>query len=252
MSIMTEADVLAVRTDRLMSAAASYFPTITLSDTYILGKLQVEEKQMERALRAYLEPVELLPSNWDPANAAALVAGGSRVVWEPGYDYYPGMLGGWEQPLILRQRGVNSVTSINFMFPSATMTLYEIPQEWWRIDYKYGIITFLPVVATLAVQMSGLLLSIVSAGQKIPQAIYVRYQAGMTDVRDDHPDVVDAIYRSAVCSIIEDQFTGGSWSTSADGLSQSFNIDTQKYRDRVAVVVERVRRSLQGVQLAVV
>lgn len=232
MSIFTADDVAAVRKDRLVRVAQTYFPRVELSDDYLLGKLRSAEAETSRQLKVLLEPTTLFSSTPTPAQIAALGTMPYKV--EPGYDYDPAFFDGerWGF-LVTRQHPIISIASMVFAYPSPTTGFFSIPNAWMRIDLKYGHIRLVPASAAFEAPLGAFLMQALGAGLTIPSALQVQYVAGLSNVSDDWPDLVDVILKKAVLSIIEDNFMPSSGSISIDGMSRSLSIDTLKYEDLI-------------------
>ena len=97
--------------------------------------------------------------------------------------------------------------------------------------------------------LNAYIMSAVGGGRTIPHMIRITYTSGLSNALTNYPDLVDAIKRLAVLKIIEDTFPAQSGSISADGLSQSLSIDTDKYQTSIDRVVDRLRSSIHGVQM---
>jgi hypothetical protein len=239
-SIFARTDIAALRADRLTIAAALYFPTVNLSDHFLLGQLMAAEAEVAQTLRVFLRPTYIFPYAPSDADVATYAkdAAGVAIPWveEPGYDYGPDFFSGdrWGY-LATRQRPIISVTSIEMAYPAPTQGIYKIPTDWIRLDKKYGTIRLVPATSAFIAPLGAYIMSALGGGSTIPQMIQVRYTAGLQNVREDPTwaGLVDVIYKLAVCKIIESAYLPQSGSISADGLSMSQSLDTSKYRDLV-------------------
>ena len=75
--------------------------------------------------------------------------------------------------------------------------------------------------------------------------IHVRYKTGIADI-DEYPDLIDAIYQTAVLSIMDDKFLPASGSDSADGIAQSISWDASKHQDRIDKKLAALRADIYG------
>ena len=247
-------DLPTLQTDRLLTVASRFFPDANLSDPYLWLKLTAAETEMERQLRTLFSPREILPSGptFD-AESAALVATGATVVEEPGYDYEPALfLGNTWGDIELRHRPVIAVHSIIFAYPSTGDNFYQVPNDWIRLDKKYGRISLVPSTNTSVVlPLNAYLLSAIGAGTTVPFMIAIRYSAGNPNLRVLRPDIVDTIFRMAVMSIIDDNFIPSSGSESIDGLSQSNSFDPSKYQAALDAKIAKIQSELNGIRMLV-
>lgn len=244
--------IIGMRRDRLLGPSQAWMAGIELSDEYLLEKLLSAQSAVERALRVFLTPVEVLPSGATDAERQALTDAGTRWIEEPGYDHEGSSMWGANWGLIeLRQRPIIQIHEVRFAYPSPNSTLFVVPSEWLRLDKKYGKLQMVPVQSAGAFTMSSLVLSSLNAGLTIPLAIQIRYKAGLQNVARDYPDILNIIKRFAVLDVLDDQFISGSGSTSVDGLSQSADFDPRPHRQALTDRIESVRSSLTGIRATV-
>ena len=247
------ATVAAMRRDRLLGPQQTYMAGLQLSDEYLLAKLLAAEAYVERALRTFLTPVEILPSGATQEERDAFDAAGVRWIEEPGYDHERGTqtTDAWAA-MSLRHRPVIAVHGIIFAFPNVTDHLLTIPNNWIRLDKKYGRLQLVPVQsAGYFGAASGLILTSMSTGMTLPGALQIRYRAGLQNVSRDYPDLLNLIQKLAILDALDDQFIGSGGSTSVDGLSQSFTFSGDSHRDAIDKKLEVLRQSLLGIRLAV-
>jgi hypothetical protein len=241
-----------LRRDRLMGPASAWMAGVELSDEYLLEKLQIAEREVERQLRMFLTPVTIIPETADDAERQALDEAGVRWEEEPGYDHEARLMGGDNWGAVeLRHTPVIDVQEVRFAYPDPRSTLFQVPAEWLRLDKKYGRLQLVPTMSTGTIGLSGIILSALNGGRMVPLAIQVRYRAGLRDVRRKHPDLLNVIKRLTVLDVLDDQFMTGQGSISADGLSQSVAWDSGAHREIAAAKIDALRRSLQGIMLAV-
>jgi len=250
-----DTDVPALRADRLMQVAATYFPGVTLSDDYIWEMLTAAETSLEQQTRTLFGAREVLPSGADPSEFAAYAAlSPPQLTYEePGYDYEPGLFQGETWGVIeLRHKPLIAVHSIIFAYPSVDNDFFSVPLPWIRVDKKYGRINLVPATDTsINLPMNAYIMQVLGGGRTIPLMLQVRYRAGFENIKVDRPDIVAIIKRAAVLSIIDDGFLPQSGSISADGLSQSMSLDTSKHRDMLDAQIAKISSTLNGIRLAV-
>ncbi len=194
--------------------------------------LMAAEAEVSRRLRIPLEPTLIL--NEDDATEQTLAALPADTVYrlEPGYDYRPDMQqpDGWGY-LLTRQKPIIEVQSYRIVYATSSGTEYEIPREWLRVDRKYGHIRLVPSGSMAVLPLNNFLLALYGGGRTIPNAVRLRYVAGIRDLRTQHPDLYDFILRVALLLLIRSAFPGGSGSISADGLSGSESFDIKAFVD---------------------
>lgn len=244
--------VAELRRDRLATVQL-YMPGVEFADEYLLSKLVAAERTLERELRTYLSPREILPHAASAEERAALEAAGETVEEEPGYPYEPDTFSGdsWGM-LELRTRPIIEIHSVRFTYPG--QTIFDVPAAWMRPDLKYGRIQFVPWGSYSLGQLSSsgvFVTAIVGMGSAVPDMVQVRYRAGLRDAVNRYPDIPNLIKKMAVAGILDDGFLPASSSTSADGLSQSVSWDPDKAHKEIAAHIDRLRRSIHGIRLAV-
>lgn len=221
-----------MREDRLMAAAAGAFQNIEVSDEYIWQKVRAAESSISNTLRVPLVPTRFYPVKPTPEQIAEL----DGMAWavDPAYDYSPDMFHfeKWGY-FVTRQRPIISIESMRFAYPSQLDSFIQIPNDWIRIDARYGHIRLVPSSPAIFAQMSSFMMTALAGSRSIPFMIQLEYTAGLTDVETKYPELLDAIKKLAVCKVVADAFLPQSGSISADGLSQSSSFDISKYSEHV-------------------
>jgi hypothetical protein len=247
----------ALRRDRLMLLGQNFLSGIRVDTQYLLDKLAAATAFAERRLRVFLTPREVLPNTAPQSEIDALTAAGQTVYLEPAYDYDPTFFQGdaWGfQPL--RQRPVLAVHSMQFQYPTPSTTLWTIPSEWIRVDRKYGTLNLLPVTSAISLPLNAFVLSALGGGRMVPHFLAIRYRAGIENISRDYPDILDAILKQTVLSIVQDCFipSSSSESVSADGLSQSSSIGLtmSDYSAIIDTKLDSIRDALGGLRMTVV
>lgn len=244
--------IASLRRDRLAGMLESYAPGALVSDDYLLEKLVSAERALERDLRVFFTPREMVTPATPQAERDALVAAGNQVVEEPGYDYDPALFAGNTWGLIeLRQRPAISVSRIGFYYPAPISLVYEVPLDWVRLDKKVGRISLVPTQTVLSLPLNAFILSAIGGGRNIPLMLHVRYRAGLENAATEWPDLLTVIKRQAMLDILGDRFVPSSGSVSADGLSQSISFEASKYQDEVDHKVEKLRSAIHGIRMMV-
>lgn len=232
MSLFTTADLTSLRNDRLVTIMQTYFPDVTLSDDYLMQKIYAAEKDVSRQLKVLFEPTVIFP--YEPTQEEITALNGDPYIEEPGYDYDSHFFQGdrWGY-IVTRQHPIISVEFVRMVYPDARQAFYTIPQAWLRLDKKYGHIRMVPASQTFVAPLGAFLMQALGGGSSIPSMIQVKYVAGLTDARDEWPDLIDVILKTAVLKTFQDGLFPSSESISADGLSQSRSVKIQDYEDMV-------------------
>lgn len=222
--------IAAIRRDNLMLLAGSIMPDVSLSDDYIWKKLIAAESIVAGMLRVKLQPTKFFPRDPTPEQIAEL--NGKPWAIDAPYDYDPqNWMGDRWGFTALRQRPVQSIQSVKFVYPSPAATVLNMPLEWVRVDKKYGHMQFVPTNAPFLSPIGGMVMQQMAGGRSLPFAIEVEYVAGIADAAATYPEMVEAVIKMAMIKVVEDNFMPQSGSISADGLSQSMSVDVSKYHD---------------------
>lgn len=236
-----------LRSEQLMAAAAGVLQDVKVSDDYIWNKIRAAESEIGHRLRVPLVPTRFFPIQPTPDQIEAL----DGMAWEVevGHDYMPDM---FERDkwgfIVTRQRPVISVELLRFSMPSADGSYFDIPKEWIRIDAKYGHLRILPTTNAYLVTTGIMGMTALTWQSVIPNMIQLEYTAGLTDVANTYPELLDAIKKQAVCKIVTEAFLPQSGSINADGLSQSLSVDISKYQETIDHIIDGAEGSNGGLQ----
>jgi hypothetical protein len=251
-SLFSSSDVAAFKADRLLLAAQTYFPTVELSDTYLLQQMQASEAEIARRLKVYLEPTTIFP--YEPTDDELTAIGEMPYDEEPGYDYDAEFFRSerWGF-MVTRARPIISVEFLRFSYPNPQATFFTIPADWLRIDKKRGQINLVPASASFNAPLNAFMLQAMGGGGMIPFALQLKYVAGLKDVKTDPrwADLMDVIQKQAVLNVIDGSFQPQSGSISVDGMSQSISMDASKYRDLVEMKINGPKGSNGGLWTAI-
>lgn len=239
-----------LRADALMIAAAGAFPGVKLSDDYIWQKVVAAEASIQRTLRVPLVSTKFFPI--EPTQAQIDALNGMPWQIDTPYDYSNEQWQGDRWGFIfLRNKPLSSVESVRIVYPAQNVSLFDIPDDWIRIDQKYAYVRFVPT-STAAVTSVGAFLTTVLGGiRSIPQAFQVTYTAGLENAARDYPDLLDVIKKQAAVLIVQDSFLPSSGSISADGLSQSFGAKISDYSDVIDMILNGPKGSNGGLMTAI-
>ena len=242
--------VLEIQTDRLYRVAQTYFSDVTLSDSYIWDKLRAAEREVEQDLRVFLEPVIVLPESVSQSEKDTLDAAKTRWVEEAGYDWSPEFFQGnaWGF-IVARRKPIISVDYLKFIYPISDTTIFTIPDQWIRLDKKYGHIRLLPSGTLVSAPLNSYIMSVMGGGKTIPHILMLRYTAGIKDIKEEYPNIVDIIKKLAVLKILDDEFLPSSSSISADGLTETMSVDMEKYQSKIDNVTNKVRDEIHGIRM---
>lgn len=225
-----------LRQDRLMAAAAGVLQDVKVSDDYLWDKIRAAESELAHQLRVPLVPTRFFPIEPTAEDLAEL----GDMAWEieVGTDYDPTM---WERDkwgfIVTRQKPVISIERMRFAYPTQNMGFFDIPREWITLDAKYGHIRIVPNSSAVLTAMSGFILTNLAQGRVIPSMIQFVYTAGLVDVQNKYPELLDCIKKKAVCKVVADAFLPQSGSISADGLSESLSVDMSKYHEAIDHII---------------
>lgn len=225
-----------LRRDRLTMLAASIMPDLKVSDDFLWEKLLAAEAQVGHALRVPLQPTHFFPYDPTPEQIAAL--GGKPWAVDPPYDYNPSDWYGDKWGMVItRQKPIQSIVGMKFVYPSPAQTIVDVPADWIRADKKYGQVQIVPTGTAYQAMLGGLFMSSLSGGKTLPFTVALEYVAGLANVQKMFPELVDAVVKMAVVKIVQDGFMPQSGSISADGLSQSMSVDVSKYETSVDTIL---------------
>ena len=221
-----------MRNDRLLAASFGALQDITVTDEYIWQKVRAAESEVSHSLRVPLVPTRFFPLTLTDKQTEAL----EGMAWaiDPPYDYSPDMFHfeKWGY-FITRQRPIVSVERMRFAYPSQSEGFIDIPADWIRIDARYGHVRLVPSSPAVFAQMNAFIMTALAGSRSIPFMIQLEYTAGLTDVAQTYPELLDVIKKKAVLKVITDAFLPQSGSISADGLSQSISVDMSKYHESI-------------------
>ncbi len=226
-----------MRRDRLVMAASGALPTVEVSDDYIWDKLMAAESELAHELRVPLAPTTFFPVEPTADEIAAL--NGKPWAIDPGYDYEPKAFQYGDQwgMIKMRQKPLISVSRVRFAYPGGATAHYDLPLDWLRMDKKYGMVQFVPSSTAFAAPLNAFVMQAIGHGRTIPMAVQFTYVAGLENVQQKFPDLLDVAMTKASLKVIEDSFLPQSGSISADGLSQSISNDMEKYHDTIDRII---------------
>lgn len=218
---------------------------------FLWSQYKAAEADASRLLRVALEPTQVFAGDPDQSEIDAL--SGAPYIVEAAYDYEPDMFqyDKWGF-VVTRQRPIIAVQSFRISFPALAAHPFDISPDWIKLDRKYGQIRVVPTGSTMATPIAMHLMQIIGGGRFVPHMVRLRYTAGLSDAANQYPDLLDVIKKMALLRIIDGMFFPQSGSISADGLSQSTSVDTQKMHDGIDDKLDALRDAIHGVRCMVV
>lgn len=225
-----------LRNDRLMAAAAGVLQDVRVSDDYLWDKIRAAESELAHQLRVPFVPTRFFPKQPTQAQIDALDGQAWEVESAP--DYEAQMFAGdrWGY-IVTRQKPIISVHQMRFVYPTEANGYFDIPLQWLSVDKKYGHIRIVPTSNAVLTGMAGLVMMNLAGGRTIPSMVHLEYDAGLTNVETNWPELLDAIKKTAVLKVVGDAYLPQSGSISADGLSESVSVDMSKYHETVDHII---------------
>lgn len=242
-------DVAQIRANQTAISGTNFnFSAISDDDLWLC--MIAAETDLSRRLGISLAPTKIFTD--PPTEAELLELAGKPYLIEPGYDMPPNFLGVNKFGCFrLRETPVISIESIKMVYPNAGGAIFEIPSNWIRCDYKYGLVHIFPSSQLVMAPISMFTMQAIAAGMTIPDMIRVKYTAGLNMSSELYPDVIALAKRMSVLRIIQDAWMPNSESISADGLSQSQSYDLQKLQAGIDDQIEMLKARLLGPTYAV-
>jgi len=238
-----------LKRNALYGFVASLKPSCGWSDDLLLQKLRASEDHHEHTLGLSLKPRRIL---CDPPSDKVL--GTDYDLREPAYDLEGIAFWGRSWGMVqLRENPVLSVQRVCIQYPLST-TIIELPQAWWRIDYDFGSIRFVPTIGTLAMNLVPLGLmptGVMGFGSPVPQSLVVDYTVGFAagELQRNHTDLIENIVRYAVLLMIAGGFLANI--TMSGETSQSLAANLAEARTAHKEFLTSYRQQHQGPRLMV-
>jgi hypothetical protein len=231
----------------LALGVAKYMNINALSPAQLWSKLQAAEAEAQRLLRVCFAPTEIIPewsSNLESV-IAEFEATGTPYAFQSAFDYDPMAFRDDRWSFMqLTYKPVLAIRSIWFDVPSPFLQGFTVPDNWIRLDRKYGQLRLVPVTSVSSPQMAyGY--QLLSGGSAYPNSIQVSYLAGLTNVTgsvvssfvNDWADLIDVVTKMAMYKIMQDAFLPSSGSISADGLSQSRTLTMVDFQTQIDTIL---------------
>lgn len=233
-----------------MMAQSGLMNGATFDEIIIGQKFNAAKAQAQRELRVFFEPTEILPNDVPQAEIEAFEAVDTAYYQEAAYDYNPEMFNnGTFGFMVTKQKPLIAVHSIEFAYPSPENVLFTVPKEWIRTDKKYGYINLVPTMLSASIPISSYLLNIVTGGRAIPLMVRLRYRAGITDIENTYPDIIELLNRMTVLSLLKGSFLPSSGTLSVDGISRTAQINMKDWQSSIDDLMDSLRDSIHGVRM---
>jgi len=254
MSLFKEDDIVPeIQEERLFALCGQYLDVKKTSKKLIWRKYLAAEKDIARRLRVFFEPTEVLPPSITQAYKDSLDAASKPWIDDPGEDWDPQMFSGRKWGWFsVRHRPITNILSIKFIYPGVDNELFDVPPSWFRPDKKYGTIQLVPDQDSIEAPLSAFWMRVVGGGRVIPHMLHLHYEAGISDITNDYPDILDLVKRATVLRLLDDAFLAQTSSISADGISESVSIDLDKYRDAMDKSIKELKEEIHGIPSMVV
>jgi hypothetical protein len=248
----TKATAVADFRAELALGAGSFIDVASYSDDSLYAKLLAAESDASHQLRVFFEPTLIIPDDAPQSEIDALEDAGTKYHQEAAYDYDPEFFRGdkWGY-IVTKEKPIISVQSIKFAYPAPTAQIFQIPNEWVRLDRKYGHIRLVPASQSFAAPLSAFIMQALSGGRTVPFMIQIRYTAGLKNAARDYPELIDTIKKMATLRLLQSAFLPQSGSISADGLSQSSSVDLEKWHDGIQDKLADLRDQIHGIRMTV-
>jgi len=195
------------------------------------------------------------------ASAAGLTAADYDLD-EVAFDFNPAWFTGgrWGQ-FPLPYRPIASVERVFLAFPGiGYRNPWMIPATWLQVDYRLGQLEIIPLdgsdLSAVKLQLLPVMVPWVSGTTRIPKVLHVDYTVGLTrgELQAGHADLLEAVrIRTLLLAfgVLSTVRSGGlgSFSLSADGLSESQNFAAHKwgpYGPQIEMAIEREKEIVQS------
>lgn len=239
--------IASVRRD-FLPALMSGYGKLNFTDQYIWARLQAAEAHIAHMLRVPLKPTRFFPLK--PTQAEIDTLDGMPWDIDPAYDLDPhDVQFGGTRFIKLRQVPVIDVVQVNMVYPGQLQPVFAMPNEWLRLDAKYGHLQIIPIGSQFGygVPSAGIALTVLAGGALVPHVFHVHYTAGLQNAAQAYPDLMDIAGRLAALSALKARAMPQSGSISADGLSQSYSApDFGALQDQIDDELEHIRITIVG------
>ena len=248
-----KADALAAFRETLaVGVMGVYLSGVELSDDYLWGKLLSAEADASHQLRVFFRPTKVIPDDASQAEVDALEEAEVAYYQEAAYDYDPDFFTGGRWGFIsTMQKPIISVESIQFAYPTPEQRPFVVPNEWIRLDRKFGHIKLTPMSQQAFISANILLLNAIGSGTTVPMMMQIRYTAGLKDPAAQYPELPDLVKKMATLRLLQDAMLPQSGSISGDGLSESVSVDIDKFHDGINDKLDSLREVIHGVRMIV-
>jgi len=234
-----------MRSGPLALAAMTYPQLTAVSDELLWQKLQEAIQEVSRRLGLSLEPLEIFTE--PPTEQELSDLGATPYCLEPGYALTPqfftpeqwGFLSVSHKPII-------AVHHITLVLPSLSSQPVPIPLAWLRINHKYGQLNIVPTDAASGSTLALFMARYGTYGVSMPNALRVRYRAGLDCSSDGFADVLGCVHRMALMRLLQDAMLPQASSIAVDGLSQAMTVNIKAMQDQLNDRLDNLKQQLTG------
>jgi len=236
-----------------LPALMSGYGKLSFTDQFLWARLMAAEAHIAHTLRIPLQPTRFFPRTPTDTEIAEL----NDAPWaiDPGYELDPhDVQFGGTRSLRLRQIPIIDVVRVEMVYPGQALPVFTMPNEWLRLDKKYGHMQIVPIGSQFGygIPSAGMSIAIMSGGAVVPQIFHVHYWAGLENVGQTYPDLLDVALRLTAIGTLKARAMPQSGSISADGLSQSYSApDFSALQDQIDSELSDIRASIVGVRFTV-
>lgn len=237
-----------------LPALMSGYGKLNFTDQFIWGRLMAAESKISRALRVPLQPTEFFAT--PPAEPEIAALNGAPWAIDPPYDLdqqdvqFRGI-----RFLRLRMLPVIDVHSVAMVYPGQSRPIFTIPPDWIKLEREHGHLQIVPIGSQFGyygIPSAGIALATMVGGSTMPHVFHIRYRAGIENILESFPDLLDIALRQASIGALKARFMPQSGSISADGLSQSYSApDFGALQDQIDDELNDIRTSIVGVRFTV-
>ncbi|TSA38289.1 MAG: hypothetical protein D4R63_11350 [Methylococcaceae bacterium] len=234
-----------MRSGQLALAAMTYPQLSAVTDELLWQTLQEAIQEVSRRLGLSLEPLEIFTE--PPTEQELIDLGDTPYCLEPGYALTPqfftpehwGFLSVSHKPII-------AVHHITLVLPSLSMQPVPIPLAWLSINHKYGQITIVPTAAAGGSTLALFMARFGSFGVSMPNALRVRYRAGLDCSSGGYADVLGCVQRMAIMRLLQNAMLPQASTISVDGLSQSITVSIEAMQKQLNDRLDNLKQQLTG------
>ena len=243
---MRVVDVYGFRANELAIASSGYDQLSNLSDDVVWDNLVGAEQDLQRRLGIPLQPSYIFDHPPTQDEIAAL--NGMPYQFEDGATMPENFFSVTKFGCFrTRVFPIIEIKSIKLIYPNQLGFSFTVPDNWIRIDNKYGIIHIFPSATSVTMPVSMFMMQAVTCGMEVPCMIRTEYIAGIDATDGNYQDIVNLAKRMATLRILKASYLSSGDSLSVDGLSQTSTGDLAIMQTNVDKEVDNLRERLRGI-----